>query len=68
MRSNADAVLNDRLSSDTEALAEWTATQKLRNDPRIYPFGRFLRATSLDELPSFGTSYAAIWRSSAPGP
>lgn len=51
MRSNADAVLNDRLSSDTEALAEWTATQKLRNDPRIYPFGRFLRATSLDELP-----------------
>jgi exopolysaccharide production protein ExoY len=51
MCANADAVLNDRLSSDADALAEWTATQKLRNDPRVYPFGRFLRTTSLDELP-----------------
>jgi exopolysaccharide production protein ExoY len=51
MCTNADAVLKDRLSSDTDILAEWTATQKLRNDPRVYPFGRFLRATSLDELP-----------------
>lgn len=51
MCRHADAVLNDRLSCDTDALAEWTATQKLRNDPRVYPFGRFLRATSLDELP-----------------
>jgi exopolysaccharide production protein ExoY len=51
MCTNADAVLNDRLSCDTDALAEWTATQKLRNDPRVYPFGRFLRTTSLDELP-----------------
>ena len=51
MCTNAEAVLNDRLSRDTDALAEWTATQKLRNDPRVYPFGQFLRATSLDELP-----------------
>jgi exopolysaccharide production protein ExoY len=51
MCTNADAVLNDRLSCDPDALAEWTATHKLRNDPRVYPFGRFLRATSLDELP-----------------
>jgi lipopolysaccharide/colanic/teichoic acid biosynthesis glycosyltransferase len=51
MCTNADAVLNDRLSYDTDALAEWTVTQKLRNDPRVYPFGRFLRVTSLDELP-----------------
>ncbi len=51
MRTNADAVLNDRLSRDPEALAEWTATQKLREDPRVYRFGRVLRATSLDELP-----------------
>jgi exopolysaccharide production protein ExoY len=51
MCTNADAVLIDRLSSNPDALAEWTATQKLRNDPRVYPFGRFLRATSLDELP-----------------
>jgi len=24
---------------------------KIRNDPRVFPFGRFLRASSLDELP-----------------
>jgi exopolysaccharide biosynthesis polyprenyl glycosylphosphotransferase len=26
---------------------------KIRNDPRVFPFGRFLRATSMDELPQF---------------
>lgn len=33
------------------ARAEWEATQKLRDDPRITRLGRFLRVTSLDELP-----------------
>lgn len=51
MYMNADAVLKDRLSRDPDALAEWTATQKLRDDSRVYRFGRILRVTSLDELP-----------------
>ena len=43
--------LKTLLETDPAALAEWTATQKLENDPRITPFGQFLRKSSLDELP-----------------
>lgn len=39
------------LKTDAAARAEWKATQKLENDPRITPFGNFLRKSSLDELP-----------------
>jgi lipopolysaccharide/colanic/teichoic acid biosynthesis glycosyltransferase len=33
------------------ARAEWERDQKLRNDPRITKWGRFMRKTSIDELP-----------------
>ncbi len=48
---NSENVLNDLLAADPAAAAEWEMTQKLRNDPRITRIGRFLRSTSLDELP-----------------
>lgn len=51
MVSNADQVLTEYLSNNPAAETEWNATQKLRDDPRITPLGRFLRTTSLDELP-----------------
>ncbi|WP_354004005.1 sugar transferase [Pseudotabrizicola algicola] len=51
MVRNADAQLQDVLKRDPAARAEWAATQKLRNDPRITRFGKLLRRSSLDELP-----------------
>jgi UDP-galactose-lipid carrier transferase len=51
MVKDADRVLRRVLETDPAARAEWEATQKLRVDPRVTSIGRFLRDTSLDELP-----------------
>ena len=47
----ADALLDAFLDENPEAKAEWLASQKLKNDPRITLVGRILRKTSMDELP-----------------
>lgn len=48
---NSKEVLEELLANDPEVKAEWDATFKLKNDPRITSIGHFLRRTSLDELP-----------------
>ncbi|MBR1920590.1 MAG: exopolysaccharide biosynthesis polyprenyl glycosylphosphotransferase [Kiritimatiellae bacterium] len=51
MYADADARLARLLASDPKRAAEWRKNFKLSSDPRITPFGRILRRTSLDELP-----------------
>ncbi len=51
MYPNAEDILQRSLNESPELRAEWEAHFKLRNDPRITRIGRFLRNTSLDEIP-----------------
>jgi exopolysaccharide production protein ExoY len=51
MVPNAEQVLRDLLQTNSALRMEWLRDHKLRNDPRVTTVGRFLRRTSLDELP-----------------
>ncbi len=51
MVADADSKLEGFLAANPAARAEWDSTQKLKNDPRITRVGRFIRRSSIDELP-----------------
>ena len=48
---NSQEMLQKYLVKNPAAREEWERDFKLKDDPRVTPIGKFLRSTSLDELP-----------------
>ena len=53
MIKDADEVLKTYLAENEEARKEYEQYKKLKDDPRITPVGKFIRAYSIDEIPQF---------------
>jgi exopolysaccharide production protein ExoY len=51
MVMNGDKLFHELLANNALARTEWETMHKLRRDPRVTRFGKFLRISSLDELP-----------------
>jgi lipopolysaccharide/colanic/teichoic acid biosynthesis glycosyltransferase len=51
MHPEADFMLREILKNNLDIKKEFESNQKILNDPRITPLGKYLRYSSLDEIP-----------------
>ena len=51
MYNNGDVILGEYYAQHPEGKLQYEKFHKLDHDPRVTPFGEFIRKTSIDELP-----------------